>query len=93
VTEPTKTPRRAVNRAEAQLALFVAGRALGISLDVDQLRAMADLTCTLDDITLAVDLLSGGKAATAKELSPDRLRAIVQALRATGSGGTRKEPS
>lgn len=81
-------PRRAVNRSEAQLAIFAASRALGLSLDIDQLRAIGDLTCTLDDINMVVDMLAGGKASP-KELGPDRLRAIVQALRARapGSGG------
>jgi len=45
---------RTVNRAEAQLAYFAAATALGITFDVGELKAMADLTLSLEDIKAAV---------------------------------------
>lgn len=78
-----ETTRRQVNRAEAQLAVYAAGRALGIAIDVDQLRAIAELTHTIDDVNTVVDRLVSAKRANPG--SPD-VRAVVRALQAAQQG-------
>lgn len=78
------TPRRAVHRAEAELAYFAVARALQLSsnLDVEDLRKLADLTHNVEDICVAVDLMRQQSALTDTTARDGTIKVVERALKA-----------
>jgi hypothetical protein len=82
--------RRHVHTAEAELAYFAAATALQIGLDVDQLRALADLTREIADVKLAVETMRAtARASSVVDKDTQSLRvynATIETLKKVATG-------